>query len=185
MTRYATDPENPTKSCKARGSNLRVHFKNTRETGMAIKGMHVRKATRYLKDVVAKKQIIPFRKFNGGVGRKAQAKNRKAPGSQGRWPKKSAEILLQLLKNAESNAEFKGLDVDSLVVEHIQVNEAPSMRRRTYRAHGRINPYMSSPCHIELILAEHEQVVPRAEDEVEVKKVSKKKMAREKMKNRE
>lgn len=33
----------------------------------------------------------------------------------------------------------QGLDVDSLVVEHIQVNEAPSMRRRTYRAHGRIN----------------------------------------------
>lgn len=72
MTRYATDPENPTKSCKARGSNLRVHFKNTRETGMSIKGMHVRKATRYLKDVVNKKQLIPFRRFNGGIGRKAQ-----------------------------------------------------------------------------------------------------------------
>merc|ERR1711915_742239 len=104
-----------------------------------------------------------------------------APGSQGRWPKKSAEILLQLLKNAE----FKGLDVDSLVIEHIQVNEAPSMRRRTYRAHGRINPYMSSPCHVEMILSEREQIVSKAEDEVEVKKVSKKKMAREKMKNRE
>jgi hypothetical protein len=45
--------------------------------------------------------------------------------------------------------------------------------------------YMSSPCHVELILSEREQVVPRAEDEVEVKKVSKKKMAREKMKSRE
>ena len=31
--------------------------------------------------------------------------------------------------------------------------------RRTYRAHGRINAYMSSPCHIELILAEREQAV--------------------------
>lgn len=27
--------------------------------------------------------------------------------TQGRWPKKSAEFLLQLLKNAESNAEVK------------------------------------------------------------------------------
>ena len=27
--------------------------------------------------------------------------------TQGRWPKKSAEFLLQLIKNAESNAEFK------------------------------------------------------------------------------
>lgn len=105
MTRYATDPENPTKSCKARGSYLRVHFKNTRETAQAVKKMHIRKAYRYLRDVIAKKQIIPFRRFSGGVGRKAQAKNHKH--SQGRWPEKSANFLLQLLKNAESNAEVK------------------------------------------------------------------------------
>jgi ribosomal protein L22 len=42
-----------------------------------------------------------------------------------------------MLKNAESNAEYKGLDADHLVIEHIQVNRAPKMRRRTYRAHGR------------------------------------------------
>lgn len=33
----------------------------------------------------------------------------------------------------------KGLDVDHLVVDHLQVNQAPKTRRRTYRAHGRIN----------------------------------------------
>ena len=33
----------------------------------------------------------------------------------------------------------QGLDTDHLVIEHIQVNRAPKMRRRTYRAHGRIN----------------------------------------------
>merc|ERR1712188_329504 len=148
-----------------------------------LERMHIRKANRYLKDVVEKKQIIPFRRFSGGVGRKAQAKAFKC--SQGRWPVKSAQFLLQLLKNAESNADVKGLDVDSLVIDHIQVNRAPYMRRRTYRAHGRINPYMSSPCHIEMILSEKEQVVPRAEEEVEVKKVSKKKLAREKLKARE
>ncbi|WP_411026768.1 50S ribosomal protein L22, partial [Salmonella sp. s54395] len=96
------------------------------------------------------KQCVPFRKFNGAVGRCAQAKQWKH--TQGRWPKKSAQFLLQLLKNAESNAEFKGLDTDSLVIDHIMVNPAPKMRRRTYRAHGRINPYMSSPCHIEVVL---------------------------------
>jgi large subunit ribosomal protein L17e len=35
------------------------------------------------------------------------------------------------------------------------------MRRRTYRAHGRINPYMSSPCHIEVILSEKKEVVSK------------------------
>ena len=68
-----------------------------------------------------------------------QAKNHHAAGSQGRWPKKSAEILLELLKNAESNAEVKMLNTDALVIDHIQVNAAAKIRRRTYRAHGRIN----------------------------------------------
>ena len=49
-----------------------MHFKNTRETAQAIKGMHLRKAINYLNDVKAKKQIVPFRRYNGGVGRKAQ-----------------------------------------------------------------------------------------------------------------
>ena len=30
-----------------------------------------------------------------------------------------------MLNNAESHAELEGLDVDSLVTEHIQVNKAP------------------------------------------------------------
>lgn len=146
MGRYAHEPDVVTKSCKARGSNLRVHFKNTRESAKTLKNMSLRRAVRFLKNVIEKKECVPFRRFNGGVGRCAQAKQWKL--TQGRWPKKSAQFLLQLLKNAESNADYKGLDVDRLVVEHIMVNRAPCLRRRTYRAHGRINPYMSSPCHL-------------------------------------
>ena len=80
MMSYSLDPENPTKSCKSRGSNLHVHFKNTRETAQAIKGMHIRKATKYLKDVTLKKQCVPFHRTtvelvgvhrpNGGAGRR-------------------------------------------------------------------------------------------------------------------
>jgi large subunit ribosomal protein L17e len=62
--------------------------------------------------------------------------------SKARWPVKSAEFLESLLKNAEANADSKGLDTNNLIVKHIQVNQAPKQRRRTYRAHGRINPYM-------------------------------------------
>jgi hypothetical protein len=35
--------------------------------------------------------------------------------------------------------QVKGLDVDTLFISHIQVNKAQKQRRRTYRAHGRIN----------------------------------------------
>ncbi|CAI9767370.1 unnamed protein product [Fraxinus pennsylvanica] len=160
MVKYSREPDNPTKSCKARGSDLRVHFKNTRETAHALRKMPLSKAKRYLEDVLAHKQAIPFTRFCRGVGRTAQAKNRHSNG-QGRWPVKSANFILDLLKNAESNAEVKGLDVDSLYISHIQVNQARKQRRRTYRAHGRINPYMSSPCHIELILSEKEEPVKK------------------------
>merc|ERR1711974_67214 len=181
MGRYAQEPENASKTAKARGSNLRVHGKNTRETAQAIKKMPLHRATRYLKNVIAQKEIIPFRRFMGGVGRHAQAKVHGT--SQGRWPVKPAEFLLHLLKNAESNAEYKGLDADHLVVDHIQVNRAPKMRRRTYRAHGRINPYMSSPCHIEICLVEKEQAFSKtaAAAEPEKKKVSQKKLKKQKL----
>ena len=84
------------------------------------------------------------------------------------------------------------------------MNRAPHMRRRTYRAHGRINPYMSSPCHIEVVLVEKEQVCARVliptmdrrlnlsfsrfqafdkpSSEPEKKKVSQKKMKKAKLK---
>merc|ERR1711988_1441083 len=108
----------------------------------------------------------------------AQAKMTGA--TQCRWPKKSVQFLLHLLKNAESNAEVKGLDTESLEIFHIQVNRAQKQRRRTYRAHGRTNPYMSSPCHIELVLSEKDQKVRKSEEDEETKrpkKLSRKRLA--------
>ncbi|XP_040494908.1 60S ribosomal protein L17-like [Ursus maritimus] len=180
MVCYSLDPENPTKSCKSRGSNLHVHLNNTHETAQGIMGMHIRKTTKHLKDVTLLKQCVPCRHYNGGGGRCAQAKRWGC--TQGRWPKKSAELLLHMLKNAESNAELKGLDVDSLVFEHIQMNKAPKMWRRTYRAQGWINPHMCSACHTETILIAKEQIVPKPEEEVAQKrKISQKKLKKRKL----
>merc|ERR1711934_496371 len=109
--------------------------------------------------VVEHKEAIPFRRYCGGVGRTSQAKNAGSTNGQARWPKKSAEFMLNLLSNAEANAELKSLETDKLFISHIQVNKAQEQRRRTYRAHGRINPYMSSPCHVEVILSQKETTV--------------------------
>ncbi|GKE56393.1 60S ribosomal protein L17-2-like protein, partial [Tanacetum coccineum] len=79
--------------CKARGSDLRCHFKNTRETAHALRKMPLIKAKRYLEDVLAHKQAIPFTRFCRGVGRTARAKNGHSNG-QVRWPAKSAKIIL-------------------------------------------------------------------------------------------
>jgi large subunit ribosomal protein L17e len=85
------------------------------------------------------------------------------------------------LRNAESNAEFKNLDTDNLTIQHIQVNPAQQGRRRTYRAHGRINPYMSCPCHIEMILQEKHEAVEKPVEETKPKKFTKKQLAKRKL----
>ena len=160
MGKYSAEPRDETKAAKARGSNLRVSYKNTYSTAMAIKGYSIKKAQNYMKAVIAHTDIVPFRKYTGGVGHKAQAKKYKW--HNGRWPEKSCRYVLDLLVNLESNAELKGLDVDALVISHIQVNQAAHMRRRTYRAHGRIGAYMSSPCHVEMIASAPTEQVKKA-----------------------
>lgn len=163
---------------QAKGSDLRVHFKNSREAAAAIRGRSVIKAEEYLKAVLDHKRAVPFTRFNGGVGRTAQAKNEGNTIGQARWPKKSCEFLLGLLKNAESNALAKGLALESLFVKSVQVNQAARGRRRTYRAHGRINPYMSSPSHIELILEERSSAVESAEEPTKTRKLTKRAAAK-------
>ena len=155
MVKYAREPEAGAaiKTAKARASDLRTSFKNMRETAMAIKNMPLAKARSYLNRVLDHKDVVPLRRFNGSAGRTPLTKGHKFSGP-GRFPEKSVKHLLDILTNAESNAESKELDTENLHITHIQVNQACHGRRRTYRAHGRINAYMSSPCHVEVILTE-------------------------------
>lgn len=180
---YAREPIDSARSCKTSLDACRVHFKNTCVTADAIRHMSLIRAKTYLNNVLNKKEAVPFRFFNGTVGRHAQSKN--TPGGaapQCRWPKKSCEKLLELIKNAESNAEVKGLDTDALEIFHIQVNRAVKQRRRTYRAHGRSNPYISSPSHIEMTLCEKERAVDKAAEDdssKRPKKLTKKRLAQQ------
>jgi large subunit ribosomal protein L17e len=178
MVKYSAEPDSA-KSAKARGSNLRVHFKHTREVAHAIKGMKLTRAKAYLENVLEHKEIIPFTVFMGGAGRHAQSKNvAGSHGAQGRWPAKATRVILDLLKNAEANADMKGLDADTLFVTHAQSNRAPKQRRRTYRAHGRIGPYMSNPAHIELVLSEKDDNVAKGEEDSAAPKLTRKQQAR-------
>ncbi|KAH8046735.1 hypothetical protein JL722_13479 [Aureococcus anophagefferens] len=114
MGKYSYDADSATESSKACGSSLRAHFKHCREVCDNIKGMKLAKAKAFLEDVLQFKQAVAFTKFTGGCGRHAQGKLQKAAGDKVRWPQKATKIVLDLLKNAEANAEMKGLDVDDL-----------------------------------------------------------------------
>ncbi|KAG6974895.1 hypothetical protein JG687_00000132 [Phytophthora cactorum] len=183
MPSYSQEPEDAQRAAKARGSHLRVHFKHCREVSHAIKGMPLNKAKSFLQAVLEYKQAVPFTKFTGGCGRHAQGKLRGAAGDKCKWPQKATKIILDLVKNAEANAEVKGLDTDLLYISHAQANAAIKQRRRTYRAHGRIGPYMSNPAHIELILTEKRANVAKAVEEAKPVKVSRKRQAQLRLKS--
>lgn len=178
MVKYSKEATSPESSVKAMGCDLRVSFKNTYNVAQAIKGKKLEEAKQYLQAVIDHQRCIPFRRFKSGVGRCAQAKEHGV--TQGRWPQKSCKMMLGLLQNAESNASYKNLDVDNLVISHIQTDRAQRGRRRTYRAHGRINAYMSQPCHVQILLSSADEDVAKSKEAKETK-FTKKQMAKKRM----
>ena len=158
MPAYSRKPQVSAKSVKTKIAGLKCHFKNTFETANAIQGMPLRGAQQYYRQVLAKTRCVPFRRYNRGTGRTGQGKEWGV--TKGRWPRKSVAAIMELLRNAEVNALNKGLDPKKLVIKHVQVDQAPRTRRRTYRAHGRAGPYMCSPSHVQMILTEKNAKVP-------------------------
>ncbi len=49
----------------------------------------------------------------------------------------------------------------NLTIEHVQVDRAAKGRRRTYRAHGRIGPYLSCQAHVQMFATERQVDVKR------------------------
>jgi len=95
------------------------------------------KAQQYLREVIAHTRCVPFTKYDGATGRTGQAKEWGL--THGRWPEKSCRVILSLLQNLTSNAEIKKCNPEKLVIRKVMVNQAAKGRRRTFRAHGRIN----------------------------------------------
>ena len=62
--------------------------------------------------------------------------------------------MLGLVNNIEANANAKNLKTSNLTIDHVQVDRAAKGRRRTYRAHGRIGPYLSCQAHLQLYAVE-------------------------------
>ena len=78
QVRYAATEIENAKSARARGSYLRVSFKNTRETAQAINGWKLERALTYLGNVTEKKEAIPMRRYAGSTGRCAQGEDPQA-----------------------------------------------------------------------------------------------------------
>lgn len=69
--------------------------------------------------------------------------------------KKSAPILKKLLKSAIANADQKKtIDVDTLFVKHITIDQGPTLKRYMPRAMGRASEIKKKTSHVNLVLEE-------------------------------
>ncbi|MBW1981124.1 MAG: 50S ribosomal protein L22 [Deltaproteobacteria bacterium] len=70
-------------------------------------------------------------------------------------PKKGARLVSKVLYSALANAEqYPGIDVDTLYIKRIFVDEGPRMKRWRARAMGRATRILKRSSHITVILDE-------------------------------
>jgi large subunit ribosomal protein L22 len=70
-------------------------------------------------------------------------------------PKASAPLISKVLKSAVANAgQKKGVDVDTLIVKSILVDEGPTMKRFRARAMGRGTSILKRSSHLKIIVEE-------------------------------
>ena len=150
--KYAyNEKENEEKqTARAMARSLKVSPKHCVDICNAIRGMDVQKAKAYLNDVIAEKQAVPFKKHNKKVGHRKGMKGWTA----GRYPVKAAKQVLRVLKNAEANAEYKGMDTENLKIEHISSHRGMVIRGAIPRAFGRVTPFNTPNTHIQIVLME-------------------------------
>ncbi len=109
---------------RAQAHDLDASYKELSQVFGALRGHSVSEARKVLEDCIAKKKPIEFKKFNKGMGHRPQL-----GGKKGRFPVKEAKIALNLLKNAEANANYKGLSVEELVVKQAAAYKQNVIRR--------------------------------------------------------
>jgi large subunit ribosomal protein L22 len=69
--------------------------------------------------------------------------------------KKAAALMKKLLESAIANAEHNnGLDIDELFIEHVSVDEGPTMKRWRARARGRTAKILKRTSHITIKVKE-------------------------------
>jgi len=126
-----------------------ISHKHAREVAVAIKGLSIEKARDYLQAVINKDRAVAFRRFKNQVGHKSD------PGMMsGRYPQKTVKEFIKVLDNLESNAEYKGMDLDRLKIINATVHKGVTIKRFIPRAMGRATPKNDVLTHVELIAQE-------------------------------
>lgn len=147
--KYAFQNYDRTRHVRASLREKTISHKHAREIAVKIKGMSIDSARNYLQDVIRLKRAVPFRRYHNEVGHKSDTGV-----MAGRYPQKAANEFVKLLDNLESNAEYRGMDLDRLKIINATVHKGRKIERFTPRAMGRASPKINILTHVELVAQE-------------------------------
>ena len=125
-----------------------ISHKHSRELALAVNNKSIEKAREFLEDVLSKKIAVPYRRYHNEV---AHRSNIRDGFCSGRYPHKATSEFLKLLDNLESNAEYKGMDLDRLKIISVVVHKGTKLKRFTPRAMGRASPKYDTLVHVEMV----------------------------------
>jgi large subunit ribosomal protein L22 len=150
MRGYTYRDEPGVSVARARGIELPMSPKKTYEVLNAIRGLPLDAARELLEEAVAMLRPIPFRRFN------QETAHHRGTGPA-RYPVKVAKNILQILQNAEENAEYDSLDTDSLYVRVAACSRGRLRKANMPRAQGRATQWNEQTTNVEIVLAERKE----------------------------
>lgn len=142
--------EIPEKSAIARVRETDISLKDAVNIAHFLRGKSLEHVKNILDGVVEKKTPVPYFRYLDSVS------HRKGTGP-GRYPVKAARAFLELINNAEANAEFKSLNMDTLVVKHIAASKGRMIKKYTPKAYGRAGANFKDLINLEIVLEEVEE----------------------------
>jgi len=146
---YSFQNYDKTRHVRAALREKTISHKHAREIALAIKGKSLESARTYLQSVVNLERAVPFKRYNNEVAHKSDTGV-----MAGRYPKKAAMEFIRLLDNLESNAEYRGMDLDRLKIINATIHKGRKVPRFIPRAMGRATPKVDILTHVELVAQE-------------------------------
>jgi len=137
---------------KVKLKKVKVSFKNTLELSKMITHKKILKALTLIYLIKNKKIAVNIRKHNSGIGRTMKTFSKLSVTAQGRFPVKSCDIILKLLKKIIALLKKCRKSLKYYYIDSIIINKTSMTSRKIHRAFGRINHIKSVYCSLEIIV---------------------------------
>lgn len=144
---YSFQGYDPAVHIRSSGREVNISPKAAREICKTVKGLKLVQAISLLETVEDKKAAIPFRRHKIKVGHRSEL----VGFPSGSYPVKAAKAVIEVLRNLQSNSEFKGLDPERVEIIHASASRGRTIKDYVPRAMGRSSPNFHTLVHIELV----------------------------------